>query len=197
MRDAESSDQPSSQCSMAIRDQLQTHLGTGKKLRVRTHCTSHGTLNGFLMGLSEQLGLMHCFHDFMPDGYTVFRLTDVASIRSSEYERLWDRMLVGEGLLDGLHQELHIDLESVLTAIETISHQFQFMIVRVEVPQSDIKEFYIGQAVSWDVETVQFDEFDALGQWVPESSMITTDEIAFIEFDSQYHNCPANGVGIG
>ncbi len=101
MKDEASSDQPLGQCDLPIRDQLLTHLGTGKSLRVETRCTSNETLNGFLLGLSEQLGLMHCFHDFMPDGFTVFRLTDVMSIRSNEYERHWDRMLAGEGLLDG------------------------------------------------------------------------------------------------
>lgn len=186
MSDEGSSVQPSGQCSLTIRDQLQAHLGTGKTLRVETRCASQETLNGFLLGLSDQLGLMHCFHDFMPDGYTVFRLADVTSIRSNEYERHMDRMLEGERLLDGLHQDLHVDLKSILRAIETISHQFQVMIIEVEAPEEGCEEFYIGQAVSWDVDMVQFDDFDALGQWASESSMITPDEIAFIHFDTPY-----------
>lgn len=186
MRDEESPDESLGQCSVPIQAQLQQHLGTGKKLRVETRCSCHESLNGFLLGLSEQLGLMHCFHDFMPDGYTVFRLTDVTSIRSNEHERHWERMLASEGLLDGLHQNIQVDLNSMLTAIETISHQFQMMSIEVEAPEDGCEEFYIGQAVSWDADMVQFEEFDALGQWESESSIITPDEIAFIQFDTPY-----------
>ena len=95
-------------------------------------------------------------------------------------------MLAGEGLLSGLQQILHVDLNTIPTAIDTINRQFQIMIIEAEVPEEGIEEFYIGQAVSWDEESAQFDEFDALGQWESESSIIGLDEIAFIQFDTPY-----------
>lgn len=187
MSDEASPDEPLDRCSVPIYIQLQPHLRTGKKLRVETRYSCHESLNGYLLGLSEQLGLMQCFHDFMPDGYTVFRLSDCTSIRSNEHERHWDRMLAGERLLDGLHQDLHVDLKSILTVIETISHQFEMMTIEVETTDGDY-EFHIGLAISWDAHLVQFDGFDALGQWESESSMIVSDEIAFIQFDTPYIN---------
>lgn len=188
MTDDASSNESSGLCSVPIHVQLQPHLRTGKKLRVETRCSCHESLNGYLLGLSEQLGLMHCFHDFMPDGYTVFRLSDVTSIRSNEHERHWDCMLANEKLLDGLHQNLQVDLNNIFTAIETISHQFQIMIIECGTPEDGYEEFHIGQAISWDAEVVQFDDFDALGQWEPESSIIVTDDIAFIQFNTPYIN---------
>ncbi len=31
---------------------------------------------------------MHVFHDFYPQGYIIFRLSEVDSVRQNEYERL-------------------------------------------------------------------------------------------------------------
>ncbi|MCA9112775.1 MAG: hypothetical protein KDA52_22675 [Planctomycetaceae bacterium] len=167
-------------------DRLRPHLCTEKKIRVERNRPSNQLLNGYLMGLSDTLGLMHCFDDFEPDGYTVFRVCDVTNIRSSAYERHWDRMLAEEGLLDGLRMVFDIRLEDMRTAIQSIDEQFQTMIVECEDEEDDIQDFYIGQLVSVNEPEIAFAHFDGLGCWEEGLATIMPDEITLIQFDTPY-----------
>jgi hypothetical protein len=166
--------------------QLSEHLATGMKIRIERNRPADPLLNGYLMQLSDRLGLMHCFDDFEPDGYSIFRLSDVVSVRSGNYERHWDRMLRGEELLGGLDRELEVDLNTIRAAIESVSRQFKLMTVQCEDAEEDVQDFYIGQVVSFEGTELIFDAFDALGQWNDESSRVLLDEITMVQFETPY-----------
>ena len=166
--------------------QLRPHLNTQKKIRIQRDRPSNQLLNGYLLALSDVLGVMHCFHDFMPDGYSLFRLTDVVSLRSSEYERHWDRMLLGEGLLGGLQRQMVIDLAGIKTAIQSIDEQFRLMIVECEEEEENLQDFYIGQLESATEAALMFHHFDGLGQWAEEPAEISLKEITLVQFDTPY-----------
>ncbi len=169
-----------------IWNKLQSHVGTRQKIRVETQCSCQKRLNGYLLGLSDQLGLLHCFHDFMPDGYIVFRLAYVETVRSNEYERFWDRMLAAEGLLSGVDEKPEVDLTSFGSAIRSISNHFQMMIIESQFPGEESQDFYIGQVVSLKKDEVVFDHFDGLGRWESEPSVIPLREISFVQFATPY-----------
>jgi hypothetical protein len=166
--------------------QLARHLGTGMKIRIERNRPSNPRLNGYLLGLSEHLGLMHCFHDFMPDGYTVFRVSDVEKVRCGKYDRQFHEILSGEGLLEGLKVPLNLDLTGVRTAIETISEQFGLMIVECEEQDEEEEDFYIGKVASVDDDRLRFFHFDALGMWRKRASSIPCDEITLLQFETPY-----------
>ena len=166
--------------------QLSEHLATGRKIRIETNRPADPLLNGYLMQLSDRLGLLHCFDDFEPDGYSIFRLADVTSVRSGKFERHWDRMLRGEGLLGGLDRELLVDLSDIQTAIGSVSRQFKLMTVQCEDGEEDVEDFFIGQAVSFEGTELIFDAFDALGQWNDAPSRILLDEITMVQFVTPY-----------
>jgi hypothetical protein len=167
-------------------DELKSHLNTQRKIRVERNRPSNELLNGYLMALSETLGVMHCFHDFLPDGYSVFRLEDVVSLRSGEYERHWDRMLAGEGLLDGLKRQITIDLGSLKAAIQWIDKEFKLMTVQCEDNGNNRQDFYIGRIDSTTETALVFHHFDGLGQWAEEPAAISLDEITLVQFDTPY-----------
>lgn len=177
---------PLGQHTKVIWNKMRSHVGTRQNLRVKTRCSSQNRLNGYLLGLSDQLGLMHCFHDFMPDGYTVFRLAYVETVRSNEYERFWDRMLTAEGLLSGLDEKPDVDLTSFGSAIQSISDRFQTMIIESQFPGEESQDFYIGQVVSLKKNEVVFDHFDGLGRWESKPSVIPLRDIAFVQFATPY-----------
>ncbi len=166
--------------------QLRPHLNTGKKIRIELNLPSQPKLNGYLMELSNELGLMHCFDDFEPDGYSVFRLSNVVSLRSGDYEHHWDRMLGEEGLLAGLEKTINVELESLFTAIRSIDHQYQMMSIECENEKDGTKDFYIGQLVSINKSEMTFDHFDALGQWEESCAMILLEEVTLIQFETPY-----------
>jgi hypothetical protein len=143
---------------------LSSHLQSGEKISLEICCSCQPILNGYLLGLSRQLGMIHCFHEFMPDGYIVFRLANVTSIRCSGYDRFMNRMLAGEGLLDGLKTSLQIDLETIATAITSINTRYATMILETEIPKDGYSDFFIGQIESIDSTRLRFNHFDALGR---------------------------------
>lgn len=162
------------------------YLKTRKKIQVERRYPSNPRLNGYLLELSDSLGLMHCFDDFEPDGYTVFRVEDVTEVRSGQYERHWEQMLAGEGLLGGLNVDLRMDLTSMQSAIESIDREYGRLIIECEDREEDVEDFYIGQVVSVGKDVVQFDHFDGLGKWEKSTASIPLDEITLLQFETPY-----------
>lgn len=170
--------------------ELLKFVGTRKKVRIERSCPSEPRLSGFLLGASPALGLLHAFHDFLPDGYTVFRMEDVVEFRSGPYERHWESMLQAEGLTSGIDRVKPIDLTSMHTAIECISAQYPYLIVECETEDDDGSddEFYIGSVVAMNFEILRFHKFDALGYWDNEPTEIWIEEITKLQFDTPYIN---------
>jgi hypothetical protein len=169
-----------------VQNNIRKHVGTGKKIRLERPYPSNPRLNGYLLDVSNSLGLMHCFDDFEPDGYTVFRVDDVSDIRSDRHERHWDRMLKSEGLLGGLNLTAPIDITSIHKVIDSIARQYRRLIVECEERREDLEDFYIGQVASVDDDILRFDHFDGLGQWEKTTASIPLDEITLLQFETPY-----------
>ncbi len=167
-------------------NKIKQHTATGRKVQISRSRPSNPSLNGYLLAASDELVLMHVFDDFEPDGYTVFRICDVESLRSGPHERHWDRMLAGEGLLGGLELQHTIDLSSMQGAISSIQQHFGRLIIECEDADEDIEDFYIGCVVNISDSVVVFDHFDGLGEWEEEPAEIDLDEITLLQFQTPY-----------
>ncbi|PQO41924.1 hypothetical protein [Blastopirellula marina] len=165
---------------------LKPLLNSRRKIRIERRRPANPHLNGYLVGLSPELGMMHCFDDFEADGYTIFFLDDIESIRSSEYERHWDHMLAAEGLLGGLDCVPRINLASMDTALVSAAKQPGIVIIQCEELENSIEDFFIGQIASIGTETVWFDNFSALGMWDETSEKIALNEITLVQLDTVY-----------
>jgi hypothetical protein len=169
-----------------MKDLLGSHLGTGKKIRITRRQPSEPRLNGYLLGLSSELGLMHTFDDFEPDGYTVFRSADVLGVRCGPYEQWWDHMFLSERLLAGLNMPHRIELSNMRSAILSIAAHYDQMIIECEDPDEDVEDFYIGVVLKVGIRFLQFRHYDGLGYWAQKASSIPLDEITKVQFDTPY-----------
>ncbi|WP_428305480.1 hypothetical protein [Lacipirellula sp.] len=167
-------------------EQLLPYAGSKQKIRVERSLPGTPSLSGYLIGLTNELGLMHCFDDFEPDGYTLFRVAHVIDVRSNEYERHWERMLAGEGLLGGLNLDADIDLSCLENAIESVDRHFHRMIVECEAEDEELDDFYIGKLVSIDNEELRFDHFDGVGRWESEAAVISLPTVTLVQFETPY-----------
>ena len=167
-------------------EMLQPHLNTRRRIRITRRRPSTPYLNGYLVGLSSSLGMMHCFSDFLPDGFTIFRLKDMVSIRCSEYEINFDRMLQQENLLAGLERKHSIDLKSMETALLSTARQAGIFTVECEELEKDFSDFFVGKLVSLANGRLTFDNFNPLGRWDDKSHHIQEDDITLVHFDSHY-----------
>jgi hypothetical protein len=165
---------------------LAQYLGTGKFIRVTRRQPSEPKLNGYLLGLSSELALMHTFDAFEPDGYTLFRIEDVLGVRCGPHQQWFDHMLLSEGLLAGLNMSHRIELSNMRSAILSIAAHYDQMIIACEDPDEDIEDFYIGVVLKVGVRFLQFRYYDTLGYWEEEASSIALDEITKVQFDAPY-----------
>lgn len=173
---------------------LNRHVGTRRKVRIERKTPSEPLLNGYIIAIKSGLVLMHVFHDFIPHGYCVIREKDIVSIRRSKYERLWDRMLAGEGMLAGLDTVPKISLSSVQTVIKSAAEQFQFIIVECEDEHEDVQDFYLGVPVKVTRNTVHLRHVNALAKWEDEISVIPAAEITKVQINAPYANCFAKYI---
>jgi hypothetical protein len=167
---------------------LAAHVGSRRKVRITRNRPSHRLINGYVLALQSGLVLLHSFDDFEPDGYAIIRERDVVGFRSNEYERLWDRMLQGEGLLAGLVAPPEIQLSDLPAAIRCVADWFRFMTIQCEDEIEDIQDFYLGEFIGVFGDTVHLRCVDALAQWEPQIAAIPLADITKVEFDTPYIN---------
>ena len=84
----------------AVYPDLLPHLATNQKVRLTVESADEPVC-GYLIGLSDDLALLHTFADFDPDGYTIVRTDDAEEVRRSEHEAFWDTMLAAANALTG------------------------------------------------------------------------------------------------
>ena len=170
-----------------VRDRLAKRVSQPKKVHLTRGFPGDPIHNGFVLGLGNDLVLLHQFHDFYPEGYTVLRIADIKRVRSGEHERFWDRMIKGEGLMEqvGIAYEVPLDdFQSLLTALHG---REQHVVVECEDRKTaEYDDFFIGRVVALDDDSVSLLTFDSLGSWNTEPSIIAFSDITQIQFDTPY-----------
>ncbi len=165
---------------------LAEFVGTSKMLQIERSLSAEPSLHGYLLGLSPDLGLMHCFDDFDPDGYTLFRVEDVLSHERGAHELHWDRMLTGEALLGGLQLPIEINLATLTTALESLQAKYTDVIIECEDDSEEEQAFYLGRLIQVGTEHISLHYVDALGNWDDGPSLIAIERITKVQFDTPY-----------
>jgi hypothetical protein len=169
-----------------MKDALRIHVGTRPTVTITRRTPCGQRLHGYLLDLSETLGLIHVFADFDPYGYVVFRVQDVVEVRSGPHELWWHHMLSAENLLGGLDSPPHLDLSSMRSAIESIARHCAHMIIECEDDDEDVEDFYIGSRIRTEHDKVVFRHFDDLGCWSRKAAAIAIDDITKVQFETPY-----------
>ena len=169
------------------KSELVSFVRSGKKVCLTRRQPSEPRLNGYILGISDRLLLMHCFDDFEPDGYTVCRIRDVIELRHGPYEVWFDHILRSESLVAGIKLSHRIDISSWTTAFRSISRHYGHMIVECEY-DNDEEDFYIGELIETRSRSIQFRDYDALGYWSKTLKSIKQADITKVQFDTPYIN---------
>jgi hypothetical protein len=170
----------------AIQDQLCSFVNTRKKVRLTRSVPNESWHNGFVVAVGRDWVLLQQFHDFYPEGCTALRVEDITCIRSDEHERLWESMLVAEGIFDRLAAPYDVPLDDVANLLNALKQRGKNIIVQCEDAEEKVEDFYIGQILSVDHASVSFANFDALGRWDEAPHRIPYGEITQVQFDTPY-----------
>lgn len=170
---------------ISMREQLASFQGTWKQVRLNRRIPSQRLHHGFVLGVGAEWVLFQQFSDFSPDGFAALRLRDIKKIRSGEYERVWEKMLAGEGLL-GLESVPTLPLDNISGLLAVLQERGQNVIIECEDLTRDLKDFYIGRILAVDDKSVSFLHFNAMGRWKDEPDTIPLREITKVQFEAPY-----------
>ena len=144
-------------------------------------------INGFIHGASDSLVLIQQLNDFLWDGYSIIRVSDIVECCSDKQERFFEKVLAAEGLLDQRRYDKAISLQDIRSALSNFKDSGEKLIIECESIHSvDDDEFHIGQISDLDKDSVWILEFNAEGEWEQDATDISIDRITRIQFDTPY-----------
>ena len=169
-----------------IRKFLHAHLGQQKKVRIQSKLPNEAVGYGYVIGLSADWVLLRAFDDFNSEGYLIVRIAHIGEIRSGPLEEFWSRMLLAEGILKPQELDFKVSIENISAMLLDLRQRGRNVIIECEDLEEPSSDFYIGQILDMDHETVRFSNFDAMGEWDEEPSEILLHEITKVQIDTPY-----------
>jgi len=163
---------------------LTRHVGTRRLVKIRTHVPAE-TIVGYLLALSPALALVHQFEDFEPDGYAVTDVGVIAELACGPGEQLWERIIVGEGFLDGLQLAPPLNLTNMAAAITSIVPHSRDLIVETW-DDDDESTFYLGRVHAVEETALLMRCICHLGEWDAAATRIPFSRIARFQFATTY-----------
>lgn len=169
-------------------DILTAARGRYRKVRVERDIPDTAYLNGYVLDMSDELLMIAAFHDFHPEGATIVRMRDIASVRSNEYERKWDSMLAAEGLLDAVGTSFQPKLDDMPTLLEDLRVHRRPLITEAEDLSDDDDgwSFLIGYIDRIDEEACWLRHFDGLGRWKKLPAGMALEDITAVQIETPY-----------
>jgi pyruvate/2-oxoglutarate/acetoin dehydrogenase E1 component len=137
----------------------------------------------FPLASSEKLFLGTEENDFLIDGYTIRRYTDLKKIQIKN--DLCNLILKNEGIIDGI-QIPNIDILNWETVFRSLKRTNKNIIVERESINKKNNIFLIGRIDKVFKEFTYFYHFDADGVWDIDPYKIPYTEITSISFDTRY-----------
>ena len=168
----------------AISEALHHAVERGEKVQIERAGLENEFWNGFPLVVNDDFVLMRTLHDFALDGFAVLRVRDITSVRSSETERFFERVLRSEGMLDKLSAPRPVLLRSWRSVLESVRAHYRFAILECEREG----DFTLGEIVSVDDEAVSLHYIQVNGTRESSLTRVALDDLTLLRFDEQYVN---------
>lgn len=143
-------------------------------------------IDGFVLDSSEQFVLLRECVDFDTKGLVIIPSNKITKLRQSKMERSFTKIYKAEKLIDKATIFNKISLESFILIFKAIKYKYKYVIVE-NVFQGSM-EFCIGEIKRINKSSVSILYFDITGKVDNETTTIPFEDIANIEFDSNYIN---------
>ena len=143
-----------------------------------------GSIQGFLIGLSETLLAVEYVHDFQIDGLLVLRRLDIGDVRRTGTDEFQERLMKREGIRPGQQISMPLELESWRSLVEQLSGQFQYLILERELGPSPT--FSIGKPQRITAAQVEFQSFTGTGKWWPKTERLKYSQLTSVQANTRY-----------
>lgn len=143
-------------------------------------------IQGFVVGVSEQLTLVQYVYDFNLDGLMVLRTSDISEVTRNATDEFQQSLLHSEGLLARVPFDHPLDLSSWPSAIGGLCKDFPLLILERELLEDP--DLAIGRILRVGDDEVQLKYFTGAGRWLDEPESLRYSDITCCQAGTNYIN---------
>lgn len=144
------------------------------------------SIQGFILGFSDDLILIQYVYDFRLDGLLVLMVSDITDIKSNATNEFQKDLLIAEGLFQQIPFDLAFELHDWRSIISQFSRQYRLMILEDERPDS--KVFLIGEIKNITKTNISLRYFTGAGNWNEKPMKLSFNSITSCQVDTNYTN---------
>lgn len=163
---------------------LSTLLKSRRLVSIRRRDIDGYGIQGFLVGLSDNLLAVEYVYDFQIDGLMVLRRSDITEVRRTATDEFQERLLKKEGIRPGSQTPVSLELDDWSTLIRQLSEHCPLMILERELGPSP--EFAIGRPVRATAAQVEFQSFSGTGKWWSKTERLKYSQLTCLQVNTRY-----------
>ncbi len=150
-----------------IRAALEATRAAGSLTLLRRPFVGATRLNGYVLGVGERLALVHQFHDFLDDGWTLVRIADIEEVVPEDARGFFAVAFRDEGLVPR-PPPLALPLDAFGPAVRALQRRGEPVILECETTAGgDADRYDLGRVHEVTDLHVHLRPLDGSGHWVP------------------------------
>jgi len=165
---------------------LARHIGARDLVSIRRDDIDDAAIQGYVLGLSQELVALQYVYDFHLDGLLFLRTGDITDVNCSRTDRFQRELLSREGLERDIPFEKPFDLANWHALVGQLAREFPLMVVECEA--LDDPDFVIGRVHALHESAVEFEHFSGAASWSRELADIELRDITACRANSNYVN---------
>jgi len=151
----------------------------------RERIDSH-SIQGFVIGVSDELVLLQYVYDFHLDGLMVLAVSDITEVRCTATDRFQRTLLAAEGLVEQVPFGLSIKLKNWRSAIADLASRYPLLILECE--RQENPDFAIGRVLKVARDEVHLEYFSGSATWDETPLRLRYHEITSCQAGTNYTN---------
>lgn len=163
---------------------LSAFLKSRSLVSIRRRDVDDYGIQGFLVGMSDDLLAIEYVYDFQIDGLMVLRRSDISEVRRTATDEFQERLLKKEGIRPGSQTPAMLELDGWGALIRQLSAHCSLMILERELGPAP--EFAIGRPVRITAAQVEFQTFSGIGKWAPKNDRLKFSQLTCLQVNTRY-----------
>lgn len=166
--------------------ELTIHQNQRSLISLRRDRIDDNTIQGFVIGASDDLVLLQYVYDFRLDGLMVLAVADITEVRCTATDRFQQTLLEADGLLAQVPFGLPIDLQDWSSAIADLANRYPLLILECE--RLEEPDFAIGRVLKVAHDEVRLECFSGAANWDEGLVSLKYEDITSCQAGTNYTN---------
>lgn len=151
---------------------------------VRRNNVDDKCIQGYLVGLSDELLALEHVYDFQVDGLMVLRRADITKVERTATDQFHESLLKTEGVRPKTGLRSPLELDTWMSLLAQFSRDHEYIILQRELGPSP--EFAIGRAIRATAAQVELQTFSGDGRWYPKTERWRYSQLTCVQVDNRY-----------